>query len=78
MSKLKAQVNDKAQMPKPELQRKVFDIASLGFDLSFGFCHLTFSISPCEVQSGSTRNEVTDIIKLRAGRILLPHHHASL
>jgi hypothetical protein len=45
MSKLKVQMNAKVQMPKPQLQRKILDIESLGFDLSLGFCHLTFSIS---------------------------------
>jgi hypothetical protein len=47
MTNVKAQSSNECQSPnaKTELQRKISDIESLGFDLSFRFCHLTLSCS---------------------------------
>jgi hypothetical protein len=44
MTNGKGQSSNECQSPnaKAELQRIIFDIESLGFDLSFGFCHLSF------------------------------------
>jgi hypothetical protein len=53
MTNGKGQSSNECQSPnaKAELQRIIFDIESLGFDLSFGFCHLTFPFALRELQS---------------------------
>ncbi|MGD8984855.1 MAG: hypothetical protein PVI53_12570 [Desulfobacteraceae bacterium] len=68
MTNVKAQSSNECQSPnaKAELQRKIFDIESLGFDLSFGFCHLTFPSAPREPQSEmrSQRGVMTSLFAL--------------
>jgi len=58
MTNVKAKSSNECQSPnaKAERQRKIFGMEALGFDLSFGFCHLTFPFAPREPQ-GEMRSQ---------------------